>query len=106
MNQNVNAPSAEIVRLNGANGLAPAEAMGYVLSLAGVSTVIIGCSSPDEVNQNAAIARRSGRSTHRPCGRSNHAPADMRACSPPTSGLDGLDAMAWQPGRVGRVLQY
>jgi aryl-alcohol dehydrogenase-like predicted oxidoreductase len=41
----------------GANGLAPAEAMGYVLSLPGVSTVIIGCSSPDEVDQNAAIAR-------------------------------------------------
>ncbi len=57
MSQNVNAPSAKIVRLKGANGLAPAEAMGYVLSLAGVSTVIIGCSSPDEVDQNAAIAR-------------------------------------------------
>jgi aryl-alcohol dehydrogenase-like predicted oxidoreductase len=41
----------------GANGLVPAEAMGYVLSLAGVSTVIIGCSSPDEVDQNAEIAR-------------------------------------------------
>ena len=41
----------------GAHGLAPDEAMGYVLSLTGVSTVIIGCSSPDEVDQNAAIAR-------------------------------------------------
>jgi predicted aldo/keto reductase-like oxidoreductase len=41
----------------GANGLAPAEAMGYVLSLAGVSTVVIGCSSPDEVDENAHIAR-------------------------------------------------
>jgi aryl-alcohol dehydrogenase-like predicted oxidoreductase len=34
-----------------------AEAMGYVLSLPGVSTVIIGCSSPAEVNDNARIAR-------------------------------------------------
>jgi aryl-alcohol dehydrogenase-like predicted oxidoreductase len=40
-----------------AHGLTQAEAMGYVLSLAGVSTVIIGCSSPDEVDQNAEIAR-------------------------------------------------
>jgi predicted aldo/keto reductase-like oxidoreductase len=37
--------------------LAPAEAMGYVLSLPGVSTVVIGCSSPGEVDQNATIAR-------------------------------------------------
>jgi aryl-alcohol dehydrogenase-like predicted oxidoreductase len=41
----------------GAYGLAPAQAMGYVLSLPGVSTVVIGCSSPDEVDQNARIAR-------------------------------------------------
>jgi predicted aldo/keto reductase-like oxidoreductase len=41
----------------GSSGLAPAEAMGYVLSLPGVSTVVIGCSSPDEVDQNARIAR-------------------------------------------------
>ena len=34
-----------------------AEAMGYVLSLPGVSTVIIGCSSPAEVDDNARIAR-------------------------------------------------
>lgn len=33
------------------------EAMGYVLSLPGVSTVIIGCSSPDEVAQNARACR-------------------------------------------------
>ena len=31
--------------------------MGYVLSLPGVSTVVIGCSSPAEVDENAAIAR-------------------------------------------------
>ncbi|MFI5457656.1 MAG: aldo/keto reductase [Isosphaerales bacterium] len=37
--------------------LTPGEAMGYVLSLAGVSTVIIGCSSPAEVDENARIAR-------------------------------------------------
>jgi aryl-alcohol dehydrogenase-like predicted oxidoreductase len=40
-----------------ARGLAPAEAMGYVLSLAGVSTVVIGCSSPAEVDENADVAR-------------------------------------------------
>ena len=37
--------------------VASSEAMGYVLSLAGVSTVIIGCSSPAEVDENARIAR-------------------------------------------------
>jgi predicted aldo/keto reductase-like oxidoreductase len=37
--------------------LTPAQAMGYVLSLPGVSTVIIGCSSPSEVDDNACIAR-------------------------------------------------
>ena len=31
--------------------------MGYVLSLPGVSTVIIGCSSPAEVDENAQNAR-------------------------------------------------
>jgi aryl-alcohol dehydrogenase-like predicted oxidoreductase len=34
-----------------------ADAMGYVLSLPGVSTVVIGCSSPAEVDDNARIAR-------------------------------------------------
>ena len=34
-----------------------AQAMGYVLSLPGVSTVAIGCSSPAEVDDNARIAR-------------------------------------------------
>ncbi len=37
--------------------LTSADAMGYVLSLPGVSTVIIGCSSPAEVDDNAHIAR-------------------------------------------------
>ena len=37
--------------------MSSAEAMGYVLSLPGVSTVIIGCSSPAEVDDNADIAR-------------------------------------------------
>ena len=54
--------------------LTSAEAMGYVLSLPGVSTVIIGCSSPAEVDENAHNARtfrpfdelamRSPRRTH------------------------------------------
>lgn len=42
---------------SGAHGLAPAQAMSYVLSLPGVSTVVIGCSSPAEVEENARIAR-------------------------------------------------
>jgi aryl-alcohol dehydrogenase-like predicted oxidoreductase len=37
--------------------LLPSDAMGYVLSLHGVSTVIIGCSTPAEVDENAHIAR-------------------------------------------------
>jgi predicted aldo/keto reductase-like oxidoreductase len=39
------------------DGVAPTDAMGYVLSLPGVSTVVIGCSSTDEVDTNADIAR-------------------------------------------------
>ncbi len=35
-----------------------AEAMGYVLSLPGVSHVIIGCRTPEEVDQNAEASRR------------------------------------------------
>jgi aryl-alcohol dehydrogenase-like predicted oxidoreductase len=42
---------------SGPHALTSAEAMGYVLSLAGVSTVIIGCSSPAEVDDNARNAR-------------------------------------------------
>ena len=34
------------------------EAMGYVLSLPGVSTLIIGCKTPAEVDENAQIARQ------------------------------------------------
>ncbi len=36
----------------------PADAMGYVLSLEGVSCAVIGCRTPDEVGANAAVARR------------------------------------------------
>jgi aryl-alcohol dehydrogenase-like predicted oxidoreductase len=44
--------------LVGPDGLCtPAEAMTYVLSLAGVSTVIIGCRSPAEVEANVRAAR-------------------------------------------------
>lgn len=39
-------------------GLSMPEVMGYTLSLAGVSTVVIGCQTPAEVEQNAEIARR------------------------------------------------
>jgi predicted aldo/keto reductase-like oxidoreductase len=35
-----------------------AEAMGYVLSMLAVSTLIIGCKTPAEVDANARIARQ------------------------------------------------
>jgi predicted aldo/keto reductase-like oxidoreductase len=38
--------------------LSMAEAMNYVLALQGVTNVIIGCSNPAEVDENAEIARR------------------------------------------------
>jgi aryl-alcohol dehydrogenase-like predicted oxidoreductase len=44
-------------RLLGPGKLAMDEAMGYVLSLPGVSTVIVGCRTPAEVDANARIAR-------------------------------------------------
>ena len=51
-------------------GFSMPDVMGYTLSLAGVSTVVIGCQTPDEVEQNAEIARRfqplSPRSAVRP----------------------------------------
>ncbi|MBI2173817.1 MAG: aldo/keto reductase, partial [Candidatus Omnitrophica bacterium] len=37
--------------------LAVSEAMGYVLSLSGVSTVILGCRTPQEVEDNVRIAK-------------------------------------------------
>jgi predicted aldo/keto reductase-like oxidoreductase len=49
--------AAGILLHRGANSLTSAEAMGYVLSLEGVSTVIIGCSTPAEVDENAHNAR-------------------------------------------------
>jgi len=42
---------------NGPVSLTSADAMSYVLSLPGVSTVVIGCSSPAEVDDNAQNAR-------------------------------------------------
>jgi aryl-alcohol dehydrogenase-like predicted oxidoreductase len=50
--------AAGMLLRGGSSALIPAEAMGYVLSLAGVSTVIIGCSSIAEVDENAEAARR------------------------------------------------
>jgi predicted aldo/keto reductase-like oxidoreductase len=38
------------------SGLSPSEAMGYVLSLPGVGTVVIGCQTPEEVEVNARVA--------------------------------------------------
>jgi len=34
------------------------DAMGYVLSLPGVSTVVVGCRTPAEVDDNVRIARQ------------------------------------------------
>lgn len=42
---------------DGPSPLTTSEAMGYVLSLGGVSTIVIGCSSPDEVDENVGNAR-------------------------------------------------
>ncbi len=43
--------------LLGPGGLTTAEALGYTLSLPGVSHAIIGCSTPAEVDANAALVR-------------------------------------------------
>jgi predicted aldo/keto reductase-like oxidoreductase len=45
-------------RLLGVGGVTMDEAMGYVLSLQGVSTVIVGCGTPNEVAENVRIAHR------------------------------------------------
>lgn len=44
-------------QLVGPRGLTPAEALGYVLSLPGVSNVIIGCRTPAEVEANVRAAQ-------------------------------------------------
>jgi predicted aldo/keto reductase-like oxidoreductase len=49
--------AAGVLLRQGACSLTSAEAMGYVLSLEGVSTVVIGCSNPAEVDENARNAR-------------------------------------------------
>ena len=35
-----------------------ADAMGYVLSLEGVSCAVVGCRTPEEVEENAEVARQ------------------------------------------------
>jgi aryl-alcohol dehydrogenase-like predicted oxidoreductase len=44
--------------LLGRGKLSAEEAIGYVLSLPGVTHVIVGCKTPEEVDENARIARR------------------------------------------------
>jgi aryl-alcohol dehydrogenase-like predicted oxidoreductase len=44
--------------LLGRGRLTAEEALGYVLSLAGVSTVIVGCRTPAEVDANVSAVRR------------------------------------------------
>jgi aryl-alcohol dehydrogenase-like predicted oxidoreductase len=43
--------------LLGSGRLTVQESLGYVLSLPGVSTVIVGCKKPAEVAENASLAR-------------------------------------------------
>ena len=43
----------------GEGGISAADAMGYVLSLQGVSMVIIGCQTPAEVEDYVRIVRKS-----------------------------------------------
>jgi aryl-alcohol dehydrogenase-like predicted oxidoreductase len=45
-------------KLIGPGGLTMDEALGYVLSLPGVSTAIVGCRFPAEVDDNARVARQ------------------------------------------------
>jgi len=49
--------AAGVLLAGGTHRFTPSEAMSYVLSLPGISTVVIGCSSPAEVDENARIAR-------------------------------------------------
>jgi predicted aldo/keto reductase-like oxidoreductase len=44
--------------LLGPDKLTAEEAMGYVLSLPGVSTVVVGCRTPAEVDDNVRIVRQ------------------------------------------------
>lgn len=45
-------------KLLGPGGITMPEAMGYTLSLPGVSTIIVGCQTPNEVEENVRIARK------------------------------------------------
>ena len=45
-------------RLLGRGKLSMAAALGYVLSFPEVSTAIVGCQTPEEVAENADLARR------------------------------------------------
>jgi hypothetical protein len=44
--------------LLGPDKLTAEDAMGYVLSLPGVSTVVVGCRTPTEVDDNVRIVRQ------------------------------------------------
>ncbi len=48
--------SGPMARVLGKTGLTAEEALGYCLSLSGVSTAIIGCKTPAEVDENVRIA--------------------------------------------------
>ena len=74
--------AAGVLLQGGSTALTSAEAMGYVLSLPGVSTVIIGCSSPAEVDENARIAR-----TFQPLRRTINARSSKRRPRPARRGL-------------------
>ena len=104
--------AAGVLLHGGSLALTPAEAMGYVLSLPGVSTVIIGCSSPDEVDENAGIARtfqpfdepamRSLEArTHAGAGASQVTRNQLTRCKHPTAYNSKVPTMSRQPNPPG-----
>ena len=58
------------------NGINMDEAMGYVLSLRGVSTIIVGCQTPGEVEDNVRIVRQ-----FRPFGEEQMRALEKRTCA-------------------------
>jgi aryl-alcohol dehydrogenase-like predicted oxidoreductase len=62
--------------LLGPRALSMREALGFVLSLPGVSTAIVGCATPEEVDENAGVARE-----HVPLGPEALRAIEARACA-------------------------
>jgi len=81
-------------RLLGKGAFSMNEAMGYVLSLGGVSLTIVGCQSPEEVEMNARIAREFQPLASRSCGRWKSEPKVEPQPSTTTRGLSSLRSRA------------